>query len=111
MLLLFPYLNYLWKIFFSLQENPAFIRYMGVRQMIKAGSQKQECSASARIYSITPWEVETMKRFAALILTLTLLMTAMIPTALADDYATATVKGGWLRLRDGASTDAKTISA
>lgn len=52
-----------------------------------------------------------MKRFAALILTLALLLTAAIPTALADEYATATVKGGWLRLRDGASTDAKTISA
>lgn len=53
-----------------------------------------------------------MKRFAALILTLALLLTTvMIPTASADDYATATVKGGWLRLRDGASTDAKTISA
>lgn len=52
-----------------------------------------------------------MKRFAALILTLALLLTTAIPTALADDYATATVKGGWLRLRDGASNHAKTISA
>ncbi len=53
-----------------------------------------------------------MKRFAALILSLAILLTTLaIPTASADDYATATVKGGWLRLRDGASTDANTISA
>lgn len=53
-----------------------------------------------------------MKRIAALILTLSILLTAlMIPAARADDFATATVKGGWLRLRDGASTGAKTISA
>ena len=53
-----------------------------------------------------------MKRFAALILSMAILLTMLaIPTALADNYATATVKGGWLRLRDGASTDAKTISA
>ena len=73
--------KFLWKIFFSLQENPSLIRYMGVRQMTKAGRQKQECSASARIYSITPWEVENMKRFAALILTLAILLTAAIPTS------------------------------
>jgi len=53
-----------------------------------------------------------MKRFAALILSLAILLTVLaIPTALADQYATATVKGGWLRLRDGASADANTISA
>ena len=53
-----------------------------------------------------------MKRFAALILTLAVLLTTIaVPAALADDYATATVKGGWLRLRDGASTSANTISA
>lgn len=53
-----------------------------------------------------------MKRFAALILTLAIILTTFaIPAARADDYATATVKGGWLRLRDGASTSAKTISA
>lgn len=53
-----------------------------------------------------------MKRIAALILILALLLTtAAVPAAHADDYATATVKGGWLRLRDGASTSAKTISA
>lgn len=53
-----------------------------------------------------------MKRFAALILTLAILLTTIaIPVARADDYATATVKGGWLRLRDGASTSAKTVSA
>lgn len=53
-----------------------------------------------------------MKRFAALFLMLALMLTMLVlPTASAADYATATVKGGWLRLRDGASTDAKTISA
>ena len=53
-----------------------------------------------------------MKRLTALILTLTLALTLLcVPVASADDYATAVVKGGWLRLRDGASTDAETISA
>ena len=53
-----------------------------------------------------------MKRFAALILTLAILLTALaIPSASAADYATATVKGGWLRLREGASAASKTISA
>lgn len=53
-----------------------------------------------------------MKRAFALILTLVLLLTMLIlPAAQADDYATATVKGGWLRLREGASSSAKTISA
>ncbi len=53
-----------------------------------------------------------MKRIIALILTIALLLTALVlPAAQAADYATATVKGGWLRLRDGASTSAKTISA
>lgn len=53
-----------------------------------------------------------MKRFAALILALAIVLTMLaIPTALADNYATATVKGGWLRLRDGASQDAATVSA
>ena len=53
-----------------------------------------------------------MKRFAALILTLAIVLTMLaIPRAVADDYATATVKGGWLRLRDGASSYANTISA
>ena len=53
-----------------------------------------------------------MKRLTAILLTLALLMTLWaIPAARADSYATATVKGGWLRLRDGASTDAETISA
>ena len=45
-----------------------------------------------------------MKRIAALLLMLTLLLTMLVmPAAYADDYATAVVKGGWLRLRDGAS--------
>ena len=53
-----------------------------------------------------------MKRIAALILTLALLLTALsIPAASAESYATATVKGGWLRLREGASAASKTISA
>lgn len=53
-----------------------------------------------------------MKRLIAMLLTLALLLTAtLIPAAHAENYATAVVKGGWLRLRDGASTDAETISA
>lgn len=53
-----------------------------------------------------------MKRLTAILLTLTLLLAlCAVPAAQADGYATATVKGGWLRLRDGASTDAETISA
>ena len=53
-----------------------------------------------------------MKRILSAILILTLLLTlAVIPAAQADGYATAVVKGGWLRLRDGASSDAETISA
>ena len=54
----------------------------------------------------------SIKRSIAAILTLVLLLTlAFVPAAHADEYATAVVKGGWLRLRDGASTDAKTVSA
>lgn len=53
-----------------------------------------------------------MKRLFAMLLTMALLLTAaVIPAAQAESYATAVVKGGWLRLRDGASTDAETISA
>jgi len=53
-----------------------------------------------------------MKRLTAIILTLTLLLTlCAMPAASAASYATATVKGGWLRLREGASTEAETISA
>ena len=53
-----------------------------------------------------------MKRLTAIILTLALLLSlTAIPSASAASYATATVKGGWLRLRDDASSDAETISA
>ena len=51
-----------------------------------------------------------MKRLTAIILTLMLALTLCVP-AMAADYATAVVKGGWLRLRDSASPDALTISA
>ena len=47
-----------------------------------------------------------------MLLILALALSLLAPLAAqAASYATATVKGGWLRLRDGASTDAKTISA
>lgn len=53
-----------------------------------------------------------MKRLTAMLLTLALLLSLLaIPAAQADSYATATVKGGWLRLRAGASTFSQTISA
>ena len=51
-----------------------------------------------------------MKRLTAIILTLALTLALCAP-AQAAEYATAVVKGGWLRLRDGASSDAETISA
>lgn len=53
-----------------------------------------------------------MKRLIAMILTIALLLSiAAIPAAQADSYATAKVKGGWLRLRAAASFSAETISA
>lgn len=53
-----------------------------------------------------------MKRLTAMLLTLALLLSLLaIPAAQADSYATATVKGGWLRLRAGATTNSETISA
>ena len=53
-----------------------------------------------------------MKRFIATLLTLAMLLcTLAIPAAQAASYATATVKGGWLRLRADASYNAETISA
>lgn len=53
-----------------------------------------------------------MKRLTAMILTLALLLSlCAIPAAQASDYATATVKGGWLRLRAEANSDSETISA
>lgn len=53
-----------------------------------------------------------MKRLTALILTLALLLSVVcMPAAQAATYATATVKGGWLRLRAEASTNSQTISA
>lgn len=52
-----------------------------------------------------------MKKSIAILLILLLAAMTCIPAASADGYATAVVKGGWLRLRDGASSDAKTISA
>ena len=53
-----------------------------------------------------------MKRLTAIILTLALLLSlCAIPAAQAESYATATVKGGWLRLRAEASSDSETISA
>ncbi len=53
-----------------------------------------------------------MKRSIAWILTLAMLLCMLaIPAAQAASYATATVKGGWLRLRAEASYKAETISA
>ncbi len=53
-----------------------------------------------------------MKRLTALILTMALLCTLLIaPSASAASYATATVVGGWLRLRAEPNDDSQTISA
>ena len=53
-----------------------------------------------------------MKRLVATFLTLAMLLCMLaIPSAQAASYATATVKGGWLRLRADASFNAETISA
>lgn len=53
-----------------------------------------------------------MKRLLAMLLTLTLAFSLLaIPAAQAGSYATATVKGGWLRLRAEPSFWAETISA
>ena len=105
--------KFLWKNFFSLQDSSSLIRYMCVRQITKAGRPKAgKGSGQSEYNDMNPWEVEIMKRFAAMLLALAILLTMLaIPTASAADYATATVKGGWLRLRDGASTSANTVSA
>ncbi len=53
-----------------------------------------------------------MKKILAIVLSLILLLGAWaLPAASADTYATATVKGGWLRLRAQPNDDAETISA
>lgn len=53
-----------------------------------------------------------MKRILALILTLAVLMTAWILPAQAEmAYASATVKGGWLRLRVAASDQAEVVAS
>ncbi|MBQ2953973.1 MAG: SH3 domain-containing protein [Clostridia bacterium] len=53
-----------------------------------------------------------MKRLTAMLLTLALVFSLLaVPVAQAATYATATVKGGWLRLRAEPSYWAETISA
>lgn len=53
-----------------------------------------------------------MKRLLAALLVLTMLFTCMaIVPVYAEGYATATVRGGWLRLRAEASDKSETISA
>lgn len=52
-----------------------------------------------------------MKRIIAMILTLALALSLLAVPAQAATYATAVVKGGWLRLRASASFAAETISA
>ena len=52
-----------------------------------------------------------MKRLTAMLLTLALLLSLLALPAQAATYATATVKGGWLRLRAEPSYWAETISA
>ena len=52
-----------------------------------------------------------MKRILAMLLALVLLLGVMPAPKAQAGPATATVKGGWLRLRDGASFDAETIAS
>ena len=52
-----------------------------------------------------------MKRFLSLVLAMLIAITMLIIPASAENYATAVVKGGWLRLRAEASASSETISA
>lgn len=52
-----------------------------------------------------------MKRFTAFLAVLVLLVTMLMPVGGMAESTTATVKGGWLRLRAGASFDAQTIAS
>lgn len=52
-----------------------------------------------------------MKRFLSLVLAMLIAITMLIIPASAENYVTAVVKGGWLRLRAEASASSETISA
>ena len=52
-----------------------------------------------------------MKRFLALVLAMLIAIPMLLIPASAENYATAVVKGGWLRLRAEASASSETISA
>lgn len=52
-----------------------------------------------------------MKRFLSLVLAMLIALTMLALPASAENYATAVVKGGWLRLREEASASSATISA
>lgn len=52
-----------------------------------------------------------MKRFLSLVLAMLIALTMLAIPASAENYATAVVKGGWLRLREDASASSATISA
>ena len=52
-----------------------------------------------------------MKRFLSLVLAMLIAITMLAIPASAENYATAVVKGGWLRLRAEASASSETISA
>lgn len=52
-----------------------------------------------------------MKRFLSLVLAMLIALTMLVIPASAENYATAVVKGGWLRLREDASASSATISA
>jgi hypothetical protein len=99
--------NFFWKIVAGLQGFASLNRYMGVERNTKAGAPKSRNAGRAtRIYDRIPMGGMNMKRLTALLLTLALLMAALALPAQAASYATATVKGGWLRLREAPSTDA-----
>ena len=71
----------------------------------------KENGGSGRLSRPPEWRDFIMKRFLSLVLAMLIAITMLIIPASAENYATAVVKGGWLRLRAEASASSETISA
>ena len=71
----------------------------------------KENGGSGRLSQPPEWRDFIMKRFLSLVLAMLIAITMLIIPASAENYATAVVKGGWLRLRAEASASSETISA